>query len=196
MMSEDLSSVSEEQKWSTERKTGAESRITIESAIGGSTESVNNTSPSERELQPQNQLMKLDSQEARRKHIGERQTKTRKRVNRRAVGQIAALPHKAKSTPDYSQSIKPSDGKRVVLDPENVEKGLAQLVLTVIELLRQLMEKQAVHRMDADDLTEAQIEKMGRTFMKLEEKVVELRDHFGLQADDLNINLGPLGNLM
>ena len=50
--------------------------------------------------------------------------------------------------------------------------------------------------MDTGELTDEQIDKMGQTFMKLEEKVADLRNHFGLEADDLNINLGPLGNLM
>ena len=93
---------------------------------------------------------------------------------------------------------KPSTDKntRIKLEPENVEKGLAQLVLTVLELLRQLMEKQAVHRIETGGLTDAQIERMGTTFLKLEEKVTELREHFELEKEDLNINLGPLGNLV
>lgn len=86
--------------------------------------------------------------------------------------------------------------QRVCLDPENVEKGLAQLVLTIIELLRQLMEKQAVHRMDSGELSDEQVERMGETFIRLEEKVTELRQLFGLDPEDLNINLGPLGNLI
>ncbi|HEY9682954.1 MAG TPA: gas vesicle protein K [Oculatellaceae cyanobacterium] len=86
--------------------------------------------------------------------------------------------------------------QRVCLDPENVEKGLAQLVLTIIELLRQLMEKQAVHRMDSGELSDEQIDRMGETFIRLEEKVTELRQLFGLDPEDLNINLGPLGNLI
>jgi hypothetical protein len=82
------------------------------------------------------------------------------------------------------------------VDPESVEKGLVQLVLTLVELVRQLMEKQAVRRMEAGDLSDDEVERVGTTLMLLEEKMSELRDHFGLTADDLNIDLGPLGRLL
>jgi CRISPR/Cas system-associated endonuclease Cas1 len=71
-----------------------------------------------------------------------------------------------------------------------------RLVLTIIELLRQLMERQALRRVDAGDLTEEQEERVGLTLMLLEERMTELRDRFGLTADDLNIDLGPLGPLL
>ncbi len=86
--------------------------------------------------------------------------------------------------------------RRIEADPENVEKGLAQLVLTLIELLRQLMERQALHRMEAGNLTDEQIERLGETFMKLEQRMNELTEEFGLEQRDLNLNLGPLGNLL
>lgn len=86
--------------------------------------------------------------------------------------------------------------RRVQADPEGVEKGLAQLVLTIIELLRQLMERQAVHRMEAGNLTDEQIEALGQTFMALAVRMDELKSAFGLEDDDLNLNLGPLGNLL
>jgi len=86
--------------------------------------------------------------------------------------------------------------RRIEADPESVEKGLAQLVLTLIELLRQLMERQALHRMEAGNLTDEQIERMGETFMKLEQRMKELTEEFGLEQRDLNLNLGPLGNLV
>ena len=85
---------------------------------------------------------------------------------------------------------------RINADPEQVEKGLAQLVLTVVELLRQLMERQALHRMENGTLTDEQIEQLGDTFMKLERRMGELKEHFGLEDRDLNLNLGPLGNLL
>jgi Gas vesicle protein K len=87
-------------------------------------------------------------------------------------------------------------GRRVNADPENLEKGLAQLVLTVIELLRQLMERQAVRRMEAGRLSEEETERLGRTFMALAERMQELKETFGLTDADLNLNLGPLGDLM
>jgi hypothetical protein len=86
--------------------------------------------------------------------------------------------------------------QRLNADPENVQRGLAQLVLTVIELLRQLMERQALRRIDGGTLSEDQIETLGRTFMELDQRLDELRDRFGLDEDDLNLNLGPLGNLL
>jgi hypothetical protein len=86
--------------------------------------------------------------------------------------------------------------RRVSADPENVEKGLAQLVLTLVELLRQLMERQALRRMDQGSLTEEQIERLGETFMKLEARMEELKAHFELEDRDLNLNLGPLGDLL
>jgi hypothetical protein len=82
------------------------------------------------------------------------------------------------------------------MDPESVERGLAGLVLTVVELLRQLMERQALRRVDDGDLTDDQVEQLGLTLMALEDRMAELRDHFGLSANDLNIDLGPLGPLL
>jgi hypothetical protein len=85
---------------------------------------------------------------------------------------------------------------RVNADPDNLEKGLAQLVLTVIELLRQLMERQAIRRIEGGTLSAEEIERLGRTFMALAERMEELKDTFGLADEDLNLDLGPLGNLM
>jgi|SRR5205823_5922428 hypothetical protein len=86
--------------------------------------------------------------------------------------------------------------RRVNADPENVERGLAQLVLTIIELLRQLMERQALRRIDDGTLSEAQVERLGQTFMALADRMEELRTEFGLDEEDLNLNLGPLGRLL
>jgi hypothetical protein len=81
-------------------------------------------------------------------------------------------------------------------DPENVERGLAQLVLTIVELLRQLMERQALRRVEAGGLSDEQVERLGRTLMLLEERMEELRETFGLTQEDLNLDLGPLGRLL
>ncbi|HET7760200.1 MAG TPA: gas vesicle protein K [Gaiellaceae bacterium] len=86
--------------------------------------------------------------------------------------------------------------RRVEADPEKVEQGLAQLVLTLIELLRQLMERQALRRMETGNLSDEQIERLGETFMKLDRRMRELTEHFGLEEGDLNLNLGPLGDLL
>lgn len=85
---------------------------------------------------------------------------------------------------------------RLDADPERLEKGLAQLVLTVVELLRQLMERQAIRRIEGGSLTSEEVERLGRTFLALSERMEELKREFELEDDDLNLNLGPLGNLM
>ncbi len=90
----------------------------------------------------------------------------------------------------------PAGRLRIDADPESVEKGLVTLVLTLVELLRQLMERQALRRVDQGTLTEDQIENIGSTLMALETRMAELRDHFGLTIDDLNLDLGPLGPLL
>jgi len=85
---------------------------------------------------------------------------------------------------------------RVQADPENVERGLAALVLTVVELLRQLMERQALRRVEAGGPDDATIERLGSTLMALEARMNELKEVFGLDDDDLNLDLGPLGRLL
>jgi hypothetical protein len=86
--------------------------------------------------------------------------------------------------------------RRINADPEQVERGLAQLVLTLVELLRQLMERQALRRMENDTLSEEQVERLGETFMKLERRMEALKKEFGLEDRDLNLSLGPLGDLL
>jgi hypothetical protein len=86
--------------------------------------------------------------------------------------------------------------QHVNADPESVERGLAQLVLTIVELLRQIMERQALRRIDGGTLSEEQVERLGRTFMELDRRLEELREEFGLTEEDLNLDLGPLGRLL
>jgi hypothetical protein len=86
--------------------------------------------------------------------------------------------------------------RRIDADPEKVERGLAQLVLTLIELVRELMERQALRRMEQGTLTDDEIERLGQTFMRLSERMEELKKSFGLEDVELNLNLGPLGNLL
>ncbi|WP_326837474.1 gas vesicle protein K [Amycolatopsis rhabdoformis] len=85
---------------------------------------------------------------------------------------------------------------RIDADPENVERSLVSLVLTVVELLRQLMERQALRRVDHGDLTDAKVEEIGQTLMHLDARMEELCDHFGLERRELNLDLGPLGHLL
>jgi hypothetical protein len=100
------------------------------------------------------------------------------------------------SFPASSEQNRPAPRHRIDADPESVERGLVTLVLTIVELLRQLMERQALRRVDQGTLTDDQVEKIGWTLMSLEQKMAELRDHFGLKPEDLNLDLGPLGPLL
>jgi hypothetical protein len=84
---------------------------------------------------------------------------------------------------------------RINADPDHVENGLARLVLTVIELLREILEHQAIRRMDGGTLSDEQIERLGLALLKLSERMDELKATFGLTDEDLNIDLGPLGRL-
>ena len=85
--------------------------------------------------------------------------------------------------------------ERINADPERVEQGLARLVLTVIELLREVLEHQAIRRMDGGTLSEDEIERLGLALLKLNHRMDELKTIFGLTDADLNIDLGPLGKL-
>src|SRR3954467_12516333 len=81
---------------------------------------------------------------------------------------------------------------RLNADPERVERGLVQLVLCVVDLLRELMERQALRRMEGGTLDEDEVERLGMAFMKLNDTMDELKEHFDLTAEDLQLNLGPL----
>lgn len=85
---------------------------------------------------------------------------------------------------------------RLNIDPKKTEKGLAKLVLTIVELLRQLMERQAIRRIDGGRLTDEEVERLGEAFLKLDEKMEVMKQVFGLEDEELNFNLGPLGNVV
>jgi hypothetical protein len=85
--------------------------------------------------------------------------------------------------------------ERIDADPDKVEQGLARLVLTVIELLREVLEHQAIRRMDGGSLTDEEIERLGLALLKLNHRMDDLKAIFGLTDEDLNIDLGPLGRL-
>jgi hypothetical protein len=80
-------------------------------------------------------------------------------------------------------------------DPEDVQRSVARLVLALVEFLRQLMERQAIRRMEGGSLAPEEVEAMGQALMKLEETVHDLASRFGLSPEDLNLDLGPLGRL-
>ena len=85
--------------------------------------------------------------------------------------------------------------ERISADPESVENGLAKLLMSIIELVRRLLEKQALRRMDSGKLSEEEIERLGSALMKLEDKMNELKGVFGLSDDDLSLSLGPIKTL-
>ncbi len=85
---------------------------------------------------------------------------------------------------------------RLSLDPEKVKNGLGQLVLTLVKLLHELLERQALRRIEAGSLSEDQIERIGLTLRQQAETLERLRKEFGLEEDDLNLDLGPLGRLV
>jgi CRISPR/Cas system-associated endonuclease Cas1 len=85
---------------------------------------------------------------------------------------------------------------RLAIDPDTVERDLVKLVLTIVEVLRQLMERQALRRVDEGDLTEDQEERIGVTLMLLEDRMGLLRERYRLSDQDLNLDLGPLGPLL
>jgi hypothetical protein len=97
---------------------------------------------------------------------------------------------------DINSQLEAGKLTRLEANPEEVEQGLAKLVLTLVDFLRQLMERQAVRRVAAGGLADNDIERMGDTFIRLEARIQELKLVFGLQNEELNLNLGPLGNLM
>ena len=104
----------------------------------------------------------------------------------------------AAAVADLKQELKGLEGspaQRIECNSENIEQGLARLVLSLVELLRRLLERQAIRRMEGGSLEDAQVEEMGLALMKLEQKIRELAQQFGLRPEDLNLDLGPLGNL-
>lgn len=94
------------------------------------------------------------------------------------------------------RDIAPSLPQRIDASADDIEAGLARLVLTLIEFLRQVLEHQAVRRMEGGGLTDEEIENVGLALMRLEERLGDIKTVFGLEGEDLNIDLGPLGRLI
>ncbi|MBI4577985.1 MAG: gas vesicle protein K [Planctomycetes bacterium] len=108
-------------------------------------------------------------------------------------GEIRGRPADLEAFEEPAESPRSKLPRRINLEPEKVERGLTQLVLSLVELVRQLMEKQALRRIEGGSLTAEQVERLGVTLMRLEQQMEELKVHF--EIDNLNIDLGPLGNL-
>lgn len=107
------------------------------------------------------------------------------------------------SLDDFAREIGDHDGDaagflrgRINANPATVEKDLAKLVLALVDLVRQLVERQAVRRVNAGSLSEDEVERMGETFLQLDKKMAELKTAFGLDGEDLNLSLGPIRNLL
>jgi hypothetical protein len=121
-------------------------------------------------------------------------TVTKKHKNRRVP---AAAPVTAAELRTLRREIaKRTAPMRWNPEPDDVQKSVAQLVLTIVEFLRKLMERQAIRRMEQKTLTKKEVEAVGEALMKLEETVRDIGRRFGLAPEDLNLDLGPLGKLM
>ena len=114
-------------------------------------------------------------------------------VESQAVGDFAKVMQRGAPVPARSPGDQPP---RINLDPDKVKNGLGQLVLTVVKLLHELLERQGIRRIESGSLTDAQIERLGLTLMKQAQEIDRLRQEFGLEEDDLNLDLGPLGQLL
>ena len=101
---------------------------------------------------------------------------------------------------DFAKTMAPranrASSRRMNLDADKKKNGLAQLVLTVVKLLHELLEKQAIRRIDGGGLTDEEIERLGFTLMRQSEEIARIAREFGLESDDLNLDLGPLGKLL
>jgi hypothetical protein len=94
------------------------------------------------------------------------------------------------------REVAPALPSRLAASPDDIEAGIGQLVLTLVEFIRQVLEHQAVRRMEGGSLDEQEIERLGLALMRLEERMDDIRESLGLERDQLNIDLGPLGRLL
>jgi Na+/phosphate symporter len=110
-------------------------------------------------------------------------------------GEVRGSPEDLEAFAEEAETPRPQQQlpKRISLEPEKVERGLTQLVLSLVELIRRLLEKQAIRRVEGGSLSAVEVERLGTTLMKLEEQMEKLKDHFEIES--LDIDLGPLGNL-
>lgn len=94
------------------------------------------------------------------------------------------------------RDIAPALPSRIEASPDDIETGVSQLVLTLVEFIRQVLEHQAVRRMEGGTLSDDEMERLGLALMRFEERLDVVREVFGLEKEDLNIDLGPLGRLL
>ena len=120
---------------------------------------------------------------------------TTTRVESESIGEFALVMQQDDRIRPRAPNHATRSPRRLDLDPERLKNGLGQLVLTLIKLLHEVLERQALRRIDAGSLTEEQIERLGLTLMRQAEEIDRLRKEFGLEEQDLNLDLGPLGTL-
>lgn len=111
-------------------------------------------------------------------------------------GSVKVQSHALSDFVQEMQGHPPITAPRISLRQDDVKNGLGKLVLTLVELIRELLEKQAIRRMESGALTDLEVERLGSTFQQLSQQVVRLKKEFGLEGEDLNIDLGPLGKLL
>jgi hypothetical protein len=129
----------------------------------------------------------------RRQPVRPRRRKVVARRGALTIREVAKLDDLRRELERTSRSASPL---RWNADPDDVQRSVAQLVLTLVEFIRRLLERQAIRRMEAGTLTARQTEDIGRALMKLEETVVDIAAKFGILPEDLNLDLGPVGKLM
>ncbi len=110
--------------------------------------------------------------------------------------QNSCCPQVSSSVPPTTSSGPSALSQRLNLEAENLRNGLGQLVLTLVKLLHELLEKQAIRRMESGSLRDAEVEQLGLTLMRQADEISRLRETFGLSEEDLNLDLGPLGKLL
>lgn len=94
------------------------------------------------------------------------------------------------------REVVPSLPERIETDEDDIEEGVARLVLTLVEFIRQLLEHQAVRRMEGGSLSDEEVERLGLALLRLQERLEEIKDVFGVTDEELNVDLGPLGRLL
>jgi hypothetical protein len=142
---------------------------------------------------------KRRSSAARRRARATRPPRTRRRATRgRSTLELEALPAGDIDAlrAELERNLPPAGAARWNVDPEDVQRSVAKLVLTLMEFLRKLLERQAIRRMEARTLTDAEVEAVGLALMRLEETLRTMGERFGLTPEDLNLDLGPLGRLI
>ena len=118
------------------------------------------------------------------------------RVESDALGDFARVMEVAPGPRPRQSDDRHGQSARLNLDANNTKNGLGQLVLTLVKLLHELLERQAIRRIEAGSLTDQEIERLGLTLMRQAQEIERLRNEFGLEEDDLNLDLGPLGKLL